>query len=277
MSSRREYWDDIARFWAQIGPPLRPSEADLGFVRRTVARWSAQFGAPRALILGVTPELALLPWPPQTDLRAVDHTRAMIEAVWPGPRSDAICAEWDDLPLADASRDIALCDGGLHLMDYPRGQQAFVRSMRRVLVGNGLLLLRLFVPPVRAETPQAVIADLLAGHIADTNSLKLRLGMALQSSPEEGLRVHRVWHALHEAAPDFSALAGRLGWPAEQLLAINAYRDSPNRYCFVTLEQVRQMFCVEPGGFELSEPFIPDYDLGVRCPSVVLKRKPESG
>ena len=60
------HWAEIARRWQQVGPPLRPSVQDIAFYTRAIA----DITAPRALILGVTPELYHLPWPAGANGRA---------------------------------------------------------------------------------------------------------------------------------------------------------------------------------------------------------------
>src|SRR5205823_2871589 len=131
-------------------------------------------------------------WPAATDLAAADHTRSMIEAVWPGPRSAVVCADWTDLPLEEKSRDLVLCDGGLHLLSHPHAHRRWVRELRRVVTVNGLCILRLFVPPQHRETAAGVLRELLAGAIPNLNVLKLRLGMALQESSEAGVQLGDV-------------------------------------------------------------------------------------
>src|SRR5580698_11337179 len=112
------HWLATSRRWNQIGPPLRPSPEDIGFYAAHIDRWVLGNGSPRALILGVTPELYRLSWPCGTNLLAVDRTRGMIDAVWPGPRSAVLCADWTAMFLPARSRDIALCDAGLILVSF---------------------------------------------------------------------------------------------------------------------------------------------------------------
>lgn len=270
----RGHWLDIAHRWHQVGAPLRPAAPDLASYTDLVGQWAAVHGAPRVLILGVTPELYRLPWPAGTELTAVDHTVAMIEAVWPGPRSAAVHAEWTDLPFAAASFDIVLCDGGWHLLSYPHDQRRLLDGLRRVIAPRGLCVLRLFVPPLQRETPTAVLDDLLGGAIPNLNILKLRLGMALQSSRECGVVLADVWRALHDAAPDFVELADRLGWPLPHLLAIDSYRDCPSRYHFLSVAEVCEQFVARPGGFSFVECRTPTYALGERCPVIAFRRRP---
>ena len=266
------HWQEMARLWQQIGPPLRPAPQDVGFFTAAVQEWIGQWGRPRVLLLGVTPEIYRLPWPAGTDILAVDRAQAMIDAVWPGPREAVQCTDWLSLQAADSSRDIVLCDGGLHLLNYPEEQQRLVGLLGRVLSEHGIFILRLFVPPAERERPEVVLADLLAGRISSLNVLKLRLGMALLESAAQGVELGTVWQTVHEVAPDLAALAQQIGWPVEHTLALNAYRGRESRYHFVTVEQVIEMFCHAPGGFEVLRLENPTYELGERCPTLILRR-----
>lgn len=266
------HWPEIARQWQRVGPPLRPTQEDIGLCWEAVQEWVRHRGTPRVLLLGVTPELYLLPWPKGTDFLAVDRTQAMIDSVWPGPREAVQCADWLALTLPDSSRDIALCDGGLHLLAYPQEQGQLVRVLRRILSDQGFCILRLYVPPPQRESPDAVLRDLLEGSIPSLNILKLRLGMALMESASEGVELGTVWRAIHAVAPDLERLALRIGWPVKHMLAINTYRGSTARYHFVTIDEVSDLFCGNPGGFEVHRLHVPSYELGERCPTIVLRR-----
>jgi SAM-dependent methyltransferase len=270
------YWSDIARGWAMLGPPLRPAPEDVAVYEREVAAWAGRHGPPRALILGVTPELCRLPWTAGARVVAVDRTRAMIEAVWPGLRSAVVCGDWTALPFRSGSRDVALCDGGFHLTTHPDGQARFAAELRRVLAPGGLCVLRLFVPPAERESADDVFADVRARRVGSVDELKLRLAVALQHDAAEGVRLARVWNTVDRCAPDRERLAGLLGQPAARVLAIEAYRDSPARYHFLGLDGVRRMLCGEPGGFEEAGVHVPSYPLGERCPILVLRRSLEA-
>jgi hypothetical protein len=83
-----------------------------------VQEWIHHYGTPRVLAFGVTPEIYRLRWPKGTNFLAVDHTQAMIGAVWP---KTVQCTEWLALSLPKNSRDI--------------------------LSDNGMCIFRLYVPP----------------------------------------------------------------------------------------------------------------------------------
>lgn len=266
------HWPDVARLWARLGPPLRPSLEDLRFVSDAMRHRARPTRPPRALILGVTPELHDLRWPEGTDLLAIDHTRAMIDAVWPGPRTRVICGDWTAIPLADGSRDFVLCDGGLHLLPHPSGQEALVRTLARVIEPGGICLFRLFVPPDRREAPGRVLQDLLERKVPTLNVLKLRLGMALQRDSAGGVQLGDVWNAVHDLEGDLARLAARIGWDLDHLAAIDTYRGSPTRYHFIGVREAECLFCADPGGFDLIAVRVPSYTLGERCPTLVLRR-----
>jgi hypothetical protein len=266
-------WPRLARQWRQVGPPLRCVAQDLGFFWDAASGWIARHGAPRVLLLGVTPELYRLPWPEGTDFLAADHTRAMIENVWPGPKEAALCTDWVDLALPEGSRDIVLCDGGLQLNAYPHKQKRLVALLRGILAAGGLCILRLYAPTGERESPEEVLRDLLTRRIPNLNILKLRLGMSMMADVSEGVELDAMWRAVHKAVPDPEGLAAKLGWEAEHLLVINTYRGSTMRYHFVTVDQVRHMFCADPGGFELLSIRVPSYEFGEHCPTLVLQRR----
>lgn len=270
-------WPSVARIWHQLGSPLRPIETDLAFYRAALADWLRDSGnrPPRALILGVTPELYHLPWPVGSRVKAVDRTLEMVRHVWPGDGSQVLLADWRHMGWPDASFDLVLCDGGWHLVDHPAGQRELAGQLERILAPGGRFVLRMFVPPARPEEPQDVLEQLFAGRIPDLNCLKLRLGMALQESPSEGVALQTVWRRLRETADGWPALADRLAWPLEHLLAIDAYRESLARYHFVSAAQAKDLVCGGDGGpFRLQRTGIPSYLMGAQCPTMVFLRTP---
>ena len=270
-----QQWSRAALVWNQLGSPLRPVEADLIPVRGGLASWCAEHPgkAPRGLVLGVTPELYRLPWPDRQLVRAAERTPEMVSHVWPGDAAQVLNADWTDMPLQSAGVDIALCDGGLHLLDHPHGQRRLFTVLADAVAPGGLLILRLFVPPTRRETADDVLAALFAGDIGDMNRLKMRLSMALQDSPEAGVALHTVWRTLRDAAGDWPRLARLVGWDLEHLQAIDTYRDSTARKHYIdeptTLGLVDE---AADGAFEPVGRYEPGYPMGERCPTVVLRR-----
>jgi len=261
-----EYFNEIARHWSLLGPPLRPSEPDIAGYRRGLE----DFSGGHALILGVTPELYSLPWPEGTEVAAVDHNPQMIEAVWPGPAGSARLSTWVEIPFSESSIDLVLCDGGLSVVRFADEAERVVREVARVLRQGALAVFRVYDPPAQRESAAEVLEALLAGRIPSPNHLKLRLGMAMQEDPRQGVRLSEIWNRLHEGAPDFRYLAACIGWDYDQLCAINTYRESSNCYYFPPLESVLTLF--EANGFRREYINVPSYEMGGRCPVAGFRR-----
>jgi SAM-dependent methyltransferase len=241
-----------------------------------IQEWTAARPSLRALILGVTPELCRLPWPAGTILRAVDNSPEMIATLWPGPPEQVRPGNWTELPFADASQDIVVCDGGFHLLAHPAGQTRLASELARVTAPGGLVIFRLFTPPQQKESPAQVFADLAAGAVSDPNELKLRLAQSLQTTAGAGVAVREVWQAVHALAPDLDTLAARLAWDRDALRTLEAYRDRADRYHFVSIAEFEALLA-GPGpdaAFRLHAVRLPRHGWGKRCPIVALRRTP---
>ncbi|MEH6629154.1 MAG: class I SAM-dependent methyltransferase [Motiliproteus sp.] len=270
-------WPTIARNWKQIGSPLRPVIEDNLYISAAIDNWfETSAVAPKALILGVTPELYHAHWPEGSVLHAADRTIEMIENLWPGDTLQVQHSTWLDMDWPESNFDLVLCDGGLHLLDYPIGQQALVEKLAHILAPSGVVVFRLFVLPEHKEDPLAIIEHLLNGKIPNLNCLKLRLGMALQESPETGVALQHVWQFLHDNCGEWSELATKLGWSLEHLSAIDAYKESQARYHFLSTKDVIALFSEDSNHlFELTRLDIPGYEMGNQCPTVVFHRADE--
>jgi predicted dehydrogenase/SAM-dependent methyltransferase len=264
MTEKTKFWQSVPGKWKYFGPPLRPCPEDIGIMEMQVARWTQAAGATRceALLCGVTPEIADMNWPAETRLWAVERSRAMIEEVWPARGSSSklpLEAEWTRLPFAPSSFDIVVGDGCLTSLAYPERQQLFLESLRTVLRPGGRLIMRFFVQPDRAESPDAVLQDLREGRIGSFHVFKWRLAMSLQNGAAKGVRVDRVWREWRKAGISTP-------WPLETVQTIDAYRGSEHRLTFTTMDQIRGLHA--PYFRELA-CVVPSYELGERCPILV--------
>lgn len=262
-------WPKAAKFWPQIGAPLRPGSDDIGIARNMIGRW-ADASASRYLILGVTPEYHALAHHADADIQAIDRTPEMIEYVWPGRPEQACIGDWREMPWQDPRFDVALCDGGLQLIGYPESVHRVASELQRVLVPGGLFIARLFSPPATPEEPEQVLRDLTAGDIPNLNVLKLRLGMAMQIDPNNGTALNDIWNRLHAAAGPWPELARALDWPLEHLQAIDAYHGSPACMHYFTPAQTISIFA--QAGFRHLETAYSSYLLGDRCPTLCFRR-----
>ncbi len=266
-----DHWRRFADRWRLQESPGRPSDEDIGFYEEALQRWHepSRPASPLAVLLGVTPEIASMRWPTGTQVLAVDRSRVMIDAIWPGAALGflAVCGDWAALPLPDGSRDIVIGDGCFSTMERD-SYGPVVRSVRRVLRGNGRFVMRFFTRPDAPEPVTRVFADLFQHRIGSFFALKWRLAMALHGTFDEGVRLAEVWDAWHAAVPRPEELAENLGWSLAKVLTMGDYRGSKLRYTFPTLAEARA---------ELAEDFAEischsaAYELGERCPTLVLR------
>ncbi len=267
------HWSRMAQLWRLVGPPLRPAPEDLAAFEDAILGWlNAHSRAPRALILGVTPELYSLRWPAGTTLRALDGSRQMIKAVWPGPPAAALLGSWTAMPLATGCRDIVVCDGGFGMLSYPQGQAELLRELHRVLAPGGIFAVRLFAPRGRTGSIEEVFADLGAGRVSSLDALKLRLWGALQGDAQQGVRPQQVVAHILAAVGNFDRLAEDHGWPLEHVRSLELHRESTASYHLTEAIEVVRMACSDAGGFESVSVVEPGYALGACCPIVTLRR-----
>ncbi len=271
MAAVPDHWNEHARQWSLIGSPLRPAPEDIRLLESAVQDWHSQNAVhtPRALLCGVTAEIAGMRWPAGTRLTAVDHSRPMIAGVWPRNPAPglAVCGDWFALPLADASQHLLIGDGCYSIFTGRAYYAAFSAELRRVAARNALLAMRYFLRPARAESVKQVVADLWGKRIGNFHVFKWRLAMALHGTLEEGVRLGDIWNAWHAAAPDPAALATHLGWRPEVVNTIHNYRNIDTRYTFPTLEEARALV----GDFSIVATHTPGYELGERCPTLIMR------
>jgi SAM-dependent methyltransferase len=273
--TRPDHWNHHARQWQHVGPPLRPAREDVALFE-TLATESLRGRAglagdvrSRAVLLGVTPELASMRWPAGTRLTSVDRCAAMIETWWPAdrvpPGAEVVCGEWRQIPADDRSVDLVVGDGCYTLLNSPEGYEAVTREIHRILRPGGRLVMRYFARPERPESTSAVFADLLRGRVGNFHVLKWRLAMSLHGTLDKGVCVADVWDAWNDRVPDPAKLARDLRWPREAVATIDAYRGVPTRYTFPTLPEIRASLADR---FVEESIHFPAYELGDRCPTI---------
>jgi hypothetical protein len=191
--------------------------------------------------------------------------------VWPGPRDAVVQADWLAMPVRPAFFDLVASDGCFGVIAHPRDHRMLLETVASILRDAGRFVFRVFVRPERSEAPAAVYADALSGRIASFHAFKLRLLMAMQPHSDAGVCTGEVWSEFTSHAPPREHLAAAAGWPIELIATIDAYRGQPTRYCFPTLEELRTL--LRDSELDELSCIVPDYELGARCPTLVLQRR----
>ena len=210
------HWDSYERQWgAQIASPLRPEAADITPIEDCAAGLDvSRPGIKRAVLLGMTRDVAEMRWPAAFRLVAFDYARGRIESTWtathPTIPAAAVCADWRAMPLPDRSVTLAAGDGSYNSVDSAASQDRVSRELVRVLEPCGTAIVRFYVRPDRAETLGAVFDALRAGRIGGVNALKLRLKFATPAAADGSMCLGDAWEYWNDAGFDRDALAARL-------------------------------------------------------------------
>ena len=268
------YWVRVASEYARMDAPLRPSLQDINFFEETVAAHALLHSGPsEAMLLGATPDIAAMRWPPSFSLLGIDRSSGMLKALWPGNvpvNRWAVNADWLALPMRPSSCDIIIGDGSMNCLRSHQ-HQAFARSLHAALKPEGILTLRCFAQADPQERPDQVVADALRGTIPTFTQFRFRLLMALQPSAREGIavkNVYRFWVTIE------SEIRSRAVWPSSDIDVIEIYRDGSAVHTFPTLAECRASF--SEFFDEISVSF-PTYYAGDRCPRFVLAPRRSAG
>ena len=266
-------WEKHAAQWNHIGPPLRPCRQDIEFVQTEVNHFARARNRVEALLLGVTVELTGISWPLNCSLTAVDSSRAMLIQRWRAPvgiKSAAIQGLWEQLPVPRKSLDLVLADGSLSTLPNARGVAEVLCELAAAISPGGRIVTRVFIRQETEPTPGEVIDAMRRGEYGNFHVFKFRLLMALHNCPTEGVLLHSVYETVCNAIPDRAALARELGWPLESVNTIDAYKDVSGRYFFPCLAQFRELM---GGDLRELDCLVPTYEMGERCPTLVLSCK----
>jgi len=273
------YWGRVAAVYAEMRPPLRPSAEDIRFFGQTAAAYVLRhpLETNQALLLGVTPDIAAMPWPPSFSLLGIDQSSEMVKSVWPGDVPGerwAVNGNWLSLPKRPSSCDIVIGDGSMNCLRYPDDQRYFARSVRNVLKPDGIFILRCFTQSEQQELPDRVLEEAMRGEIPTFTQFRFRLLMAMQPSTGEGIAVSAVYRFWISHRPEESLLLSRTGWPKSDIDHIEVYRDGAAVHVFPTLAECRAT--LSEFFDEISVSF-PSYYAGDRCPRLVLRPRRSGG
>lgn len=268
-----DVWASIAASYAAFGSPLVPGAADIQALERAVAQCRPCQGArTQAVILGVTPGIALMKWPRGTILTAVDGSADVIGALWPGDvahQRRAVCASWLSIPVATKSCEVIVGDGSLNTFRFHDDALALIRAMHDLLVDGGMAALRVYVRPRNRESVTQVMDALRRGPGLAVDSFKMRLWMAMQRSVEEGVAVRDAARVLDSHGIDADAMR-RLGWSDAAIAPFAIWRTSDAVYSFPALDE---LYALTGEYFQVESLSWPDYEMGQCCPTIVMRAR----
>jgi SAM-dependent methyltransferase len=255
------HWQDYHRAWSRLTPPLRPPPAAVAAVKAQVGG-----GRGRALLLGVTPELAGI----APRLVAVDRNPAMIAALWPGDSASrhALVGDWRRLSFARAAFALCIGDGSLSSLEHPGDVAAAARELARTVESGGRIVCRLYLSPQRAESVAALRDAAMAGRAGNFHGFKMRLAMALAAREKQpNIRVAAIRDAFDTLFADRDGLVRATGWRRDQVDTIDFYEGSAVSYSFPTQDQL--LAAVAPAFSAVRLVPSGAYDLAERCPLLV--------
>lgn len=264
------HWSKNAFKWETFGSPWRPSTDDIQILQTLLS--PSKKGEQKALLLGVTPEVASMLWHKGFQLIALDKCPEMISQVWPTesvPGSQVICGNWLQIPLLDRSCDIVIGDGCFTQLSCLDSYQKVLQEVKRVIRPQGLFGMRFFLRPPSSETIATIYSELWEKRISNFHVFKLRLAMALHGTLDQGVRLADIWNCWHEIITDPVQLAQHLGWSMTLIATIDCYKENNSYYTFPTLKEVRVVFSEY---FTEIGCYFPSYELRERCPTILFKR-----
>jgi SAM-dependent methyltransferase len=235
-------------------------------MEQTVAAWAERHRETslRAILLGVTPEIAQMRWPPTSTLLAVDKSIDMAQAVWPGDVSGkrrVICGDWLALPQKDSSCDVVIGDGSINCLQYPDGFRALAKQISRVLRNDGIFVLRCYIQPPAPDQPAKLFASL--ADYPSFHYFKFHLLIALQPDACQGVAVNDVYRFWAAQNIDVDDLIAQTGWDRSAIQMMDLYRDSSTIHTFPAWSEL------EPVLLEFFDQVTVSTSTGC-CPIVVL-------
>jgi SAM-dependent methyltransferase len=228
----------------------------------------------RALLLGVTAEIATMDWPVRTNLVAVDWAEAMIKRVWPvaglPPYAAVIRADWFDMPLGESSLDFVVGDGCYTALGSLDKADTLNRAVSRVLRPGGRFAIRCFSRSEESLDVDHLFDELLTGRHTDLGLFHWFLMMALQGEQRDGVRLDKLWRVGHERVPHPGEYIERFGWIPEEIANIERYRVLDDSYVYPTIAELKEIAAPD---FHIHQCDIPNYPHGQHFPRLILEKK----
>lgn len=275
MSIEEDYWKYSLEVFKTLTAPFRPEPAEITLMEQAVHKHcKAHFAAEsvQALVLGVTEEIVGMEWPQGAQLTAVDQSRAMIDAFWPGDspgQRRLVEGDWLHFPAEPHSFHFALGDAVFNIPDYPEGYAALSRRLASLLHPEGLLVVRVWTQPDPRERTEDVVAEIMERERYDYWSMRFRFVSSLQVDVHEG-----VWGGplltnryLAEHGISQEAFVAKTEYQPIPLPAVLPEGLEGLRVSYPTLEQFIQAVSAE---FRVVDIGYGEHELARRTPVVCL-------
>jgi hypothetical protein len=264
----KTHWDQYAESWGGQSLPLRPSREDLKNYEEAIRVANAEQVYNNLLVLGATPEIYHLGASMGFAPRCIDHSKSMIDSIWPGPPDSAIHGDWREIDRSVGERVIVACDGGLHLLNFD-SQMRFMRCFRSGALSLSTLVLRLFLPPKQRQSTNDILEDFETRKLASISYLKVALWHSLDIQNAGVTRIRDVWEAVHQRSRgDVIGYLTSLGQSKIAVDSFLVYRDSPSSYYFHSMDRIHNMIH-DSTGFKLKKVLAPKYPKGDCFPVVI--------
>lgn len=267
-----DVWNSIAQCYRAFNSPFVPCREDIAEFERAVSVHAESIGTRqlRAVMLGVTPSIALMKWPVGSRIVAADMSSAVINAIWPGDvygLRRAVCASWLEMPVSQKSCDVVVGDGSLATCNFPDGVRKLLSAVAGLLVKNGAFVFRTYVRSRMEQSIDDVFDALLHGDGMSVDIFKMRLYMAMQRSADKGVAVKDASKILESYKLDGKAMKEKLGWSDAAIEPFSRWSSSPAIYSFPSLPELRELLDER---FEIVSIKTPTYELGDCCPTIVV-------
>lgn len=256
------HWQRYPTRWAQVQAPLRPNHQVTQAFHELIGE-----SAGRALLLGVTPEIAGL----FEELDAIDKNPEMIAAVWPGDsqRRRAWAANWLALPDSQGPYAVIAGDGSLNNMESEETLHALCNRIDSLLAPNGRFVCRIFERPTTPFS-EANLKSVISGQRrVNFHAFKWMLAMNLAEQGGMSVRVADILADFTARCPDREQLSRSTGWPLSEIATIDVYQGSqivyifPNRCEFLSAFSPELRLDFRPSG---------NYDLAECCPLITYQK-----
>jgi hypothetical protein len=260
-------WGTDSGLWPVMPEPLVPSREDLAlYVQACPPALLREDAAPRVLVLGVTPALADLPWPPKAELHAVDYDEVMVKALWhPREGAQVHLARWQEMPFEDGYFDLIIGDCSFNALSEIADYTEVLREVARVSRSGAPLIARFFM---QSEPPPnlAWIAQQVPEALAHYRAASKRVLVALACAEDDGtFHMAAVRDRIGEQWGDYEDYLKALGGPPEDFELSKLVFGYDQRLNYPTERAITERFA--PFYRDISFAY-PAYDAGRYCPIV---------